>query len=371
MTDVIPRNIYPWTGIEVDFTQGPPNADDGTAGTVMQDWIPQGENVGGAVGFADPAGQPDVQTVLELGNGTIPYTYLVPPWDGSADDPNLMIMPEMMCFAEVTDDPRDISTVIYTLPHLNQILNEAHLDFREASDATNTASTFPDAVTFRGYLEKYGERALEEFHMEKWVRKRSQADLDRLYGNDLKEMENYYRLAQTDLLCWNTKFGVMSKTNYLGSVMTVNRPISLEDRDDTTNTAHYCNLAVAVKRRAMVANVFGSADRISAGARLFLVLKRKEIVIGGKIEPGPLCIYPYGGPETYLRDVDVRYHDPSGRITRGHVYKVGVVQFPGKTSPSPSGMQIAAGTVFRPNLRAAYEDHAGLPTLQVTLGFGL
>lgn len=304
-------------------------------------------------------------TKIDLGTDFIQYTYLAPPWH---DDTNKYIMPEMLAFGVNELDTEVNSTTVLTLPKLNQILQTSWQDFLAVSDK-NDPESYKNAVEFRGYLEKYGERALESYEMARqkpYIMENMKKDDP---NNTLKDLAEFHRMASQDVFCWCTRFGILRKINFLGNVVNTNRAVSLELADDTGAHDHYTQVNVGHAKRLYVANVFGPSDRVTTGSKLFLNLRRKKVTQRGKVEFAEYQVMPLGTLDDYARQADHSYTDPSGRHMTGHCWPVGTVIVPGTRTPNPVAAVNAANVGVRCNERDAYESHGTLPTLTVAVGF--
>lgn len=328
----------------------------------------QGEAVGAAQAVAQHFnfGQaPSIQNgQMDLETTPIPYTYLCPPGGDDAD--MRYAMPDMPAFSINHFDPDEGSTTVVTLAKLNQYMHEAYKDFEEASEP-NSPDSFQDAIDFRRYLETLGERALETFHQ---ARKHPNFMKKLEDAPSFTDLEHFYRLSTQDMFCWLTKFGILSKINYLGPILTVNRDVTLEAENNTLGMDHYTVLNVALAKRCSIANIFGDADAVTTGTVLWLKLVRKEVSVRGKVEFQEFYIVPEGNKLwSHPSMASLSYTDPSGRAMFGHRFCVGKVLTPGKRSPNPVAMQNTANIGIYVNEKMAYEDHGTLPVLQIAAGF--
>lgn len=185
-----------------------------------------------------------------------------------------------------------------------------------------------------------------------------------------EELEEYHQLATKDFYCWLTRFGILSRVNFCGSVMNVNRGTSLEGYTDPLNTQHYTQVVVGIAKRVRVANVFGEHDKIDTGSQVWLSLKRKAHIYNAT-EVGAYCVVPGGSMKGWPTVYERTYSDPSGRPMIGWVWRLGVVLTPPTSFSNQSVCQRAANLGYRVNEREAYEYHGTLPTMYVAFGYAL
>lgn len=290
---------------------------------------------------------------IEESNGLIQYTYLAPPW---TDESEKYIAPGMLAFSVKEHDLRwqnDSSVTIMTLPKLNQILHDAHNDFQN-SQLQNSPMFYPDAVAFKRFMDEMGEDLLEDYQYA--LNHNMKASVDALKGKHAS-LVTYHRLAQQDMFCWLTKFGIMRKINYLGSIINTN--IGSTTQNAGTN---HTVINIAFARRAEVANVFGSSMEITAGTKVWLVLKRRPGNGAFQVIPGGLRITDRPS------EMMCAYKDAAGKTCYGHVWRVGSVLTPGKRDPSLVLLQSAANIGEAASERQAFNDTAACPTLWIALG---
>jgi hypothetical protein len=302
---------------------------------------------------------------IDLETSPVQYTYLCPP--GGDDSDVRYAMPDMPAFSINMFDRDEGSTPIITLAKLNQYLYDAYNDFKRASDPSEPDS-YADAIEFKRLLEKYGERGLETYHQARKV-PHVMKYLEKKNVN-LAELKDFYDKSSEDLFCWQTKFGILGKINYLGPILTVSRDVTLEAENNTMGMDHYCIFNVALAKRCTIANIFGDAEHVTTSTVLWLKLTRKEISEKGKIVFREFYVVPGGSKkESYPSQASLSYTDPSGRAMFGHRWCVGKVIVPGKRSPNPVAMANAANIGLKCTEKLAYEDHGTLPVLTIIAGF--
>lgn len=357
-TNGIFQGLAPFTGVST----GPTPGNFGVSGPNVPSvsWAPTGtDNATGPAEFLRFGIPKTSHGHISLkGFDFVQYVYLAPPF---GDDSQRFIAPEMLAFVVNNRAPDDMSTTVLTLAKVNQIAKECYDEYRIISDnrAGNT-ETSKEAIEFKGYMEKYGERSLEVFNK---IR-------DTYDATELADMIRFSELAVQDLFCWLTRFGIMSRITYVGPVINTNAATSLQELDTTQYSDHYCEVNVCYAKRGKIANVFGRAFDVTTGSRLWMCLQRKRIVTHQGVHFGHYQVVP-GGSKTQHRpsDRDRLYIDDSGRTMLGHVWTVGTVMVPGPSSPSQNQIQDASNTGARCNEREAYEQHGTLPTLVVAVAF--
>ena len=315
----------PYVGSEDIYGVGNPNAPSVSYAPSQNPENPAVNGIASAFNYGAPS-NPIIN--IELGTDFIQYTYMAPPWE---DDTNKMIMPEMLAFSINYLDQETNSSTILTLAKLNQILQVSWNDFMSASDPNNPEK-YENAVKFREFLQKYGERALETYDQ---ARKKPHlmAVMEKASSKATAELAEFYRMAEQDTFCWCTRFGILRKINFLGSVVNTNRAVSLELAEDVNSHDHYTEVNVGYAKRLYVANMFGPSDRVTTGSKLFLNLRRKKTVQKGSVSFSEYTVMPNGTKEDYGRQADRSYTDPSGRHMNGHSWMVGTVMVPGKRTP--------------------------------------
>jgi len=331
-------------------------------------WAPTGapdeSGLGAIARFLNSGKPPKSHGSISLkGFDFVQYVYLCPPW---ADNSQRYIMPEMLAWTVNTMDTGDSATTVLTLPKINQIAKDCYDEFKRITDERpGNSDASPEAIEFKKFLVLYGEHSLETF-----AKLRDLTTTTVMDAAERKDMIKFLGLAKQDFYCWLTRFGIMSRVTYVGPVINVNRAVSVEELDMTQHADHYCQVNVCYAKRGRIANVFGPACSITTGSKLWLTLRRKMVLTHEGMEPRHYQIVPGGST---LRDKpsdrERTYLDDSGRPVLGHVWRVGVVSFPGPSSPSVGSCQDASNTGVRCSEREAYEAHGTLPSLIVAVGF--
>jgi hypothetical protein len=283
----------------------------------------------------------------------IQHTYKCPEWGD--EDAYRLIAHGMLCFALRDRDPVYDTTTIVTLAKLNQIAYDEYRVYEEQRLERGS-----EAEEFHTLLVKHGEEAIEAYH--RFVRSGKRAEdvadpvLKPLLQGDYAKM---YEMAQRDTLCWVTRFGIMTKVNFLGSVINTSRNVGYNDENTFDQ---YAIVNVCLAKRFEVLNVFG--EQVGAGTKVWLALTRKP-ERGNR--PGPFQVVPGASMET--RPAGLQYRDESGRYVSGWLWRVGVVLQPGKSNPTGESIRAAANISYQANERRAYEAFQSLPSLYVALGY--
>jgi hypothetical protein len=347
--------LSPYTGVQT----GPTPGNFGLSSNAALAGVPWTPNGGpGPANFLRNGRAPTSHGSISLKSfDFVQYVYLCPPWSDTSEK---YIAPEMLCFAVKNVDPQDSSTIILTLAKVNQICKDCGMEFQNLL-ADNDAN----ALKFNNLLTTYGEVAINTFHQ---LGKDGYANISS--PEEAEKVDDLHKMATEDLFCWLTQFGIRSRINFVGSVINTNGSATMQDVEQSMFSDHYCQVNVCYAKRARIANVFGIADEITTGSKLWLTLRRKCKRTFKGLEFPYFQVVPGGSKMLDTpAETDRFYVDPSGRAVRGHVWRVGVVIVPGTSSPQPKQIENASNTSTLCNERTAFEDHGTLPTLIVSLGF--
>lgn len=347
--------LSPYTGVQTGPTPGNFGLSSNAALAGVP-WTPNGGS--GPANFLRNGLAPTSHGSISLKSfDFVQYVYLCPPW---SDQSEKYIAPEMLCFAVKSVDPQEASTIILTLAKVNQICKDCGMEFdRMVGDGD------AEAIEFNTLLTTYGEVGLNTYHQ---LGREGYAAIST--PAEAEKVARFHELATKDLFCWLTQYGIRSRINFVGSVINTNGASSLLEVDQTMFSDHYCQVNVCYAKRARIANVFGNAEDITTGSKLWLTLRRKCVRTAAGLKFPYFQVVPGGSKiEDTPSEAHRFYMDPSGRAVRGHVWRVGVVIVPGTSSPQPKQIENAANTSTLCNERSAFEDHGTLPTLIVSLGF--
>jgi hypothetical protein len=290
----------------------------------------------------------------------ISHQYLSPPVNDEADQ---LLMPDMLAFLVREMDPDEGTNVVLSLAALNKIMQDQWDDFVLKSTQNNNPYETTDAVNFRSYLQTYGERGLNDY-----VAARKRGDEKMLEKmNSEPGLREFWEMSTKEGYCYLTLHGILSKINYAGPIISTNRAHSLEDEMMTGTYEHYTQVVVGLAKRVRVANMFGTAENITTGSKLWVLFTRKYC---GDGKYGAFAAIP-GGCKGKWRPLshDRTYVDEAGSIIEGHVFAVGVVIEPADRSPHPAALEQATNTGPYISAKAAYDAHALLPTMYIAAGF--
>lgn len=314
----------------------------------------------------------------------IQYQYTIPPWD---DESHLKLMPDMLAWTLNEIDTELDTYHVRSLPQMNQQCSEAFYFFESLVNEGDE-----EALEFRRLMEMYGEKQLGQYinaRNKDRLTAKSRTTVDgpvedkvlftgtMNYGGQdydvASDMKKFYNMHSKDLYCYLTKWGIIHKWSFSGSVINVNRAVSLETVSDTAETDHFVNANICLAKRARVANVFGKLGKITTGSKLWVTLRRKQLSMNdgqNTLKPGPFEFVPNGDT---MRDwpspADVKYFDESGTWCQGHIYKIGVVIEPCDYNPQTTAIEGAANLSASVSANRAYECHGELPTMYVAMGF--
>ena len=296
----------------------------------------------------------------------ISQQYMSPNWTSERER---WMMPDMCCFTYSsvqqvnTGGDRSFNAVpVLTLAAANQELEDQWLELQNsAADPLGQGQLDPKSAEFLGYLRRIGEGWLEAYHVAKQGNAKRFQRMKDTPGYWPDGIAEFYALATQDFFCWHTRLGIMSRLNWSGGIMNVNRGTSLEGFEDIRYTQHYTQVVVGVAKRVRVANVFGDAEHIVTGSKVWLMLTRKR-------SNGAYCIVPGGSPAGLPTEAQREYLDESGRKMLAWVWPIGVVATPPTSYADQSTCYRAANLGARCSEREAYEYHGTLPTMYLNMG---
>jgi hypothetical protein len=380
------------------------------------EWAPRGANSALGAAFAAMGGgvPPTTHGHIQLkSHDFISQQYLTPPW---GDESEKYIMPDMLCFTlganrSFGQDEAPNTTVVLTLAALNQLLHSQWDEFQ-----ASISNGDQDSIQFATYLNTFGEDWLETYHKERQSPKRWEA-LKNILGPtlvaapvatppvetggaaatgesgsrgggrggssgssgggggggagapiDWDALETFYQMATKTFFCWQTRFGILSRVHFAGSVMNVNRGTSLEGYENVLASQHYTQVTVGLAKRVRVANVFGDREHVTTGSKVWLTLKRKQSLYKNGAM-GAYCVVPGGSHMGWPTVAERTYKDGSGREMVGWVWRVGIVSTPPQSYCAQSACQRAANIGYRVTEREAYEFHATIPPMYVNFGY--
>lgn len=332
-------------------------------------WAPTGANsdVGGAAGSLNNGEFPLDSTVMTLDSWEhISYQYLAPSSLGDGSD--LLIMQRMLVFIVKEHNLDDESTVCIPLHKLNKLAQQQWNDFvRDTTgDAGNNPYFSPEKAEFKMWLERLGEHSLEAY-----AQQRHRGDplglCAKFEAQTNGAIREFYNRAKQPGYCYLTRYGWLSRVSWGGPVVNTNRAESLMQQDDTFQREHYLQINVGFAKRIECAQQFGHNDDIMAGSRLWITLTRKPCPQG---KFGAFVLRPGGSKvRDHPSNKERCYLDESGRLCRGHVWKVGIVTQAAQHAPSVTSQERANCTGEMQDETLAYEMHAGLPSMWIACGY--
>ena len=333
------------------------------------EWYPRGDGAGQpAPNRFLKSGQPPkrVGSIALKSVDFVQVAFMCPP---SGDDSEKYINEGMLAFVIKERDVVTATQTIMTLANVNQTMCDSHREFRTYRDEANPQHDI-DCVIFWEYLQEFGEQMLEIMHQARKntvLYERMREDMTKHNPEKWDKLEHYYAMSTQDLFCWQTAFGIKQKIEFLGSVIGMG---GRTDPDDTVeNNDHFTVVNIALAKRARVANVFGPSTKITTGSKLWLTLRRRQVIEADGIAYNEFQIVPGGSmTEAYPLQRESSYIDPSGRPMSVWRWHVGVVNFPGSFSPTIESITMAANTGSGCSLVRSFNEHAGLPMMYISLG---
>jgi len=260
--------------------------------------------------------------------------------------------------------PASYQTLIFSLAQLNKLAVDQWNDFVLRSEDGVNPYADEEAILFRRYLTEYGESGLEAYEM---ARLHGETPENRDFLR-MPELRHFHELAQTPGYCYLTRFGWVSRVNFLGIADNVSRATTLEkemaiyEYEENTLSG-----GVALAKRTKACNVFGSSEETRTGANVWIILTRiqcdRDNGASGafQLRPGANAY------RNYPLEREYEYIDEAGMMRRGFYWHLGYVLRSGPRSPQRSVLEAANGTGSGANPHVSYEMHGLLPTLELAL----
>ncbi len=324
----------------------------------------------GEYGYGLPSSM-DPHTNIELeGHSTIPASYVCPPLPDMGD---LLLAPLIPSFA-VTEklDPTEGGantglTLVASLPQANKLLRDQWNDHVLQSTGDENTNPHYDsrAATFRHYMREYGESLLwayaNAYH-------HKHPDLLARYAG-VPGLKEYYEMSCEDGFCYLTTYGILKKLNFLGIILSTNRADSGYDSEYNGLRDEFTYVAMAMARRAECLQIFGSNAEAVKGSTVYLVLKRAKC--GPEYKEGTygrFIIQPMASASNdFLTSRCSTFLDESGRLARGHVWKIGTVIDPAQREPSLAAQEKAIGAYTNVSPTQSYNAQGILPSFYLAL----
>ncbi len=355
-------NVNPQGGVEMGptgtFGSGPGNATPGFT------WEPSGDLIGAeGIARALQNGRGDLMqgTINHKGRLMIQHTYHVARW---ADCSEQYIRPGMPIWAIKETPTRFRESYLMQLSKFQSVLYQSYMDFHMLLREQN-----PEALRFNNYLKTYGETILETYNKALEI-----GDLEMFqetYAKEMPDIKKYYEMAQHDVFCYQSRFGIEHKTGMLGVVINTNQSSDIGHDNPAFKREHGTVVNVGLQGHLEVTNIFGPLRTVDTGARLAFVTRRVQVVnMDGDVEYKHFRIEPWGSMVLdNPTNQDTYYIDPSGRGVRGLVDKLGVVAFPPQGHYSDGYREIAANLGPLISEEEASNAHHVLPSMRVNVGF--
>jgi hypothetical protein len=344
------------------------------------EWGPNG-SASKAAAFASYGLPPSSSSVASFtSNDFIQHQHVIHPW---GDGAHRNIAEYQIVFTQRTLTDHDLQ--LYTsvsLAKVNEILDQSYATFEALTDnIADPTLNDADCVKFKNYLDKYGEKLLEEYHQ---LRKKSSNTYLDAYVTDAttrNELKDFYEMAiNRPVLKYLTKLGILLNWNFIGVTLGVNRATTFDESDNAASSERVAVINTIMAKRATTHNIFGGIKDVITGADAYLILRRVQR--RGNRGPGKFEFVPYAsrfvmGIPRHLAiysDGFEQIPDPAGaagktknsdipRIVNSHVIPVGMITQP-TSRDAPEGIrEVAAG--LNGNHRTAYEAISTLPTIHV------
>lgn len=351
-------------GVSVGPSSGMPYASPSINGV---EWQPRGMEGGGelatALNFGQSSGENTVQS--QQADGKIAHQYVSIPWgDGS----HLRVAEYQLVFIARDFGAHDQSAyTTLTIAKLNEVLRSSYLLYEEM-----LAEKDNDATNFRKLLDKYGEDMMESY-----IRSKDKSGFDNTAKNDLAQL---VALIQKPVFRNLTKYSILTKWNFVGAVLSVNRATGVNEIDDMEQSEHVNVLNLAIGKRAFIHNLLGDRTSAATGGDSWLVLTRATRRNNGAAGPFYFSAYAsrthifpprsrrqyYDGRNKPRKNYNTNSTNTSWRITDGHVIPLGVITKPPSRDMPPNLTDLALGLDV--SHKEAFEHTAALPVVQVQLG---
>lgn len=303
----------------------------------------------------------------------ITRTFLCPPLNDGSD---LQLQADQLAFVVKEMDVQANTTVVLSLCKVNKLMQDQWDDFVLATTA-GSAHVDDESVQFLRAMEIYGEATLEAYHnarvhIDTEEGKALEAKMtSENPGTDdgLMSLSEFYQRSTEPGFCYLTRHGILSRLAFAGVIVATNRAATLQEVDLTEFTDHYSQVVISVAKRTRCANVFGSAEKIAVGSKVWLELTRKLCGSSGKY--GAFVIRPNGDRKQERAKLnDITYVDEAGAWRLGFCWVIGRVLEPSATNPQPFAMENANGTGHHISERIANEVFGSLPSMYVAIGYG-
>lgn len=327
-------------------------------------WDPSSTgSAAGSIRYGNYGIPPPVTQKTTLGPWeSLTFGFMLPPLlDGQPQ----LLQPDMAVMAVRYNDVREENTtVVLSICKWNELSKDQWRTHKQyAQESRGMGDNSDEHVRWDDLMLKYGETGLSAYG--RFLRNREDWPMIRDIPADIVE---FYNLSQKSEFSFMSLEGIESRYNYLGVCANMGRAFTLEGEDAAEYTLGYDHAAITIGKRTRVAQMFGRAEDIQAGSKVWLKCRR---VLEKQKEYGPYLIIPGGSRKSDYCPLSERaFYDESGGICFGKVWKMGVVQYPSNKDPTPAAIQQATGcSLASVTERNAYDCHAALPVIYIAQGF--
>lgn len=352
-----PRPGVPQPGINVNVgPQSMPGVNRGVPGPSYLPPINVGgmETLAGAMNYGLPG--IESSTPFFTSNDFINAAFTAMSW---RDESEKLIQENMLVFSSrhLEGSTRGSITNMVTIFKLNDLMRKNHGIFTQRARDDLQG---PEA-TFQTYLATFGEELISEYdhHF------RNGSPIAEKLANNHPGLSDAYKLALREECIYETLFGITSRWNLLGGV--VSRGESTGPGTYLDNHAHtrmVASIGVCMGKRCRLHNVWpDSKNELRIGSKVYLVLRRER---GEETTPFQLEAVA-SMTRSYPADGDVFYKRPEGGHLRGHVICVGTVTRRDAAKANPQQQATALG-ISSATILDAQRAMATLPMLDVQIG---
>ena len=357
MTSFVPRVGVPSPGINVNI--GPESVPFFGASVPGPSYLPNNgpamETLAASMNYGLPTGT-ETSTPFFLANDSINYSYTCMPWN---DETEKYIQENMLVFAckHVDNKTQGAMTNVVPIFKLNELLRKKNGIF-DYNARNNPAG---EEGIFQGFLSTLGESLISEYdHHLRHNPKTAQKLADKH-----KTLPDAHKLALSETCRYETLFGITSRWNFLGAVVSKGESTGAGSyMDNHAHTQQVIVVGVALAKRARVHNIWPDVkNELVIGSKLFLVLRRQNGEPGRPFQYEPRAYRTRDGPP----DSEVFYTGTDKRSHRGHVLSLGFVWERSGNKADGFQQQIAIGTSNH-SIQDAAKAMATLPQLYMQIG---
>lgn len=351
-----PRPGVPQPGINVNV--GPQSMPGVNRGVPGPSYLPPTnvggmETLAGAMGYGLPT--LESSTPFFTSNDFINAAFTAMSW---RDESEKLIQENMLVFSSkhLEGSTRGSITNMVTIFKLNELMRKNHGVFiQRARDDPNG----PEAQ-FQNFLGSLGENLISEYdHL---VRSGS-ATAEKL-AQQYPTLPEAYSLALREECIYETLFGITSRWNFLGGVVSKGESTGPGTYlDNHAHTRMVASIGVCMGKRCRLHNVWpDSKNELRVGSKVFLVLRRERGEASAPFQLEAVASMT----RSYPADADVFYKGID-ELVRGHVICVGTVTRRSSAKANPQQQATALG-ISASTILDAQRAMATLPMLDVQIG---